>query len=46
MAVNIERDLPEGVSVENVLLDTDKVLIFVRDEKTPEGKHVIVKKNK
>lgn len=46
MAINIERDIPEGIKKENVLLDTDQVIIFVRDEKTPEGKHVIVKQNK
>lgn len=46
MSVYIEQDIPEGVSKENILLDTDKVIIFVRDELTPEGKNVIVKKNK
>lgn len=46
MSINIEVDLPLGCSVENVLLDTDEVIIFVRDEATPDGKAVIVKKNK
>jgi hypothetical protein len=46
MAVNIEVALPVGCSKENVLLSTDEVVIFVRDELSPEGKHVVVKKNK
>lgn len=46
MSINIEVDLPLGCSVENVLLDTDEVIIFVRDEATPDGKAVIVKRNK
>lgn len=46
MTVNIERDLPEGVTKDSVILETDQVLIFVRDEVNPEGKHVIVKRNK
>lgn len=46
MSVEVEVDLPSGVTKEGVILDTDQVVIFVRDEKTPEGKHVIVKRNK
>lgn len=46
MSINIEVDLPQGVKPENVILDTDQVVIFVRDEKTPDGKYVLVKVNK